>query len=232
MPIRGAKHRDDIRAVLAAFREHANDFVFLGGCVLALYARDHGAPLRATADVDCLSRRTPWAMQDKILADLCAQRVIQPDMAVMCRYRICGTELDVDVISPDGIDVGGGNPWLRRAAENYAFYDIGEGRQVKAVTPPYFLATKLVAFADRGEDILSSKDAEDIVTLVVERPNLVVEVTSAGLRTESRELWRAVSKKFGVKSPDIPDFVDCHLHREDSEHRSRVIKHITALWEG
>jgi predicted nucleotidyltransferase len=73
------------------------------------------------------------------------------------------------VISPDGHNVPGSNPWLRRAADNFSLYDVGEGVKVKAVRPPYFLATKLTAFADRAEDVLSSKDAEDIVALVVTR---------------------------------------------------------------
>ena len=46
--MRGEAHRAAIRAVLDAFGDDARHFVFVGGCVLGLYARAEGAPLRAT----------------------------------------------------------------------------------------------------------------------------------------------------------------------------------------
>ena len=174
----------------------------------------------------------PGRYKRRRLAILCSRHVLRPDKDVQCRYRICGTEIDVDVISPDGLNVGAASPWLRRAAEHADSYDVGEDQQVKAVTPAYFLATKLVAFADRGEDIQSSKDAEDIVALAVEVPTLIAQVVAAGLKTEVAELWRRVSEKFQFDAEDIPDFVDCHLHREDEKHRQRVIDTIVALWKG
>ena len=216
--------------MVAALGEQSEDFVFLGGCALALYARSEGAPLRTTADVDCLSRRVPWSLQEKALADLCTSRVLRPDTEIQCRYRIIGTEIDVDVISPDGFNVGRPSPWLRRAAENFSLYDAGEGQKVKAVTPPYFMATKLVAFGDRGEDVLSSKDAEDIVALVVEVPSLFDDVIAAGIKDDIAELWRRASTRFHFAPGDIPDFVDAHLHREDRGHRQRVIDVIGSLW--
>ena len=76
--VRGQKHRADIRAVLVVFGDEAKHFVFLGGCVLALYARPDGAPLRTTADVDCLSKVKPWSLQEKILADLCTRGILTP----------------------------------------------------------------------------------------------------------------------------------------------------------
>jgi hypothetical protein len=171
----------------------------------------------------------PWALQDKALADLCTRRVIKPDKDLMCRYRICGTEIDVDVISPDGLNVGGGNKWLRLAADNYALYAVG-GQQVKAITPPYFLVTKLVALADRNEEVLSSKDAEDIVTLAVERPILVAEVVDAGLQNDVRDLWDSVGTRFRITRDDLPEFVDWHLHPDEIQHRERVVDTLRGLW--
>ncbi len=93
------------------------------------------------------------------------------------------------MLSPAGFNVGGVNPWFDRAAQRARAYDVGEGRTVMAMTPPYFLTTKLVAFADRGPDAQSSKDAEDIVTLLVEVPDLVDQVDAEGLRAEVKALW-------------------------------------------
>jgi hypothetical protein len=115
--------------------------VFIGGCTLGLYARPDGAPLRATKDVDCISTLVPWVLQEKILGDMCSRGVLSPDADLQCRYRIRGTELDVDVLSPAGFNVGGVNPWFERAAQRARAYDVGEGRWVMALTPPYFLTT-------------------------------------------------------------------------------------------
>ena len=180
--MRAAEHIRAIRAVLAAFGEQAEHFVFVGGCVLGLYARPEGPRLRLTEDVDCISSLSPWVLQDKILADMCHAGVIEPDESLQCRYRIAGTTVVVDVLSPEGFNVGGVNPWFARAAARAARYEIGEGDAVRAVTPPYFLVTKLVAFESRGPDPDSSKDAEDIVALVVEVPSLLEQVDEEGLR--------------------------------------------------
>lgn len=221
--MRGAAHLRAIRAVVAAFGEQAEHFVFVGGCVLGLYARAEGPTLRMTEDVDCISSLTPWTRQLQILGDLCQADVIVPDEALSCRYRIVGTAVVVDVLSPEGFNVGGVNPWFARAVARAARYPIGEGATVRAVTPPYFLATKLVAFVDRGPDWNSSKDAEDIVALAVEVPSLVDEVQAEGMRDDVAALWERVFDKHRFAPSDLADFVACHLDRQDGAHRDRVI---------
>jgi hypothetical protein len=215
--------------VVQAFGDDAKHFVFLGGCALALYARKEGSPLRVTKDVDCISQLTPWVLQQKILADLSSRRVIQPDPNLQCRYRICGTDVDVDVLSPDGLNVGGPNPWLGKAAVQARPYDVGHGQSVRAVTPSYFLVTKLVAFEDRGEDPQSSKDAEDIVTLAVEVDDLVAQLRTAKLRHEVAALWTKALGKHGMTTDDLEDLVDWHLHRDDRTHRERTVATIVSL---
>jgi hypothetical protein len=218
-----------MRTVVRAFGEDAKHFVFLGGCALALYARKVGAPLRVTKDVDCISQLEPWVLQQKILADLCSRRVLQPDSNLQCRYRISGTEVDVDIISIDGLNVGGTNPWLKKAAAHARPYGVGEGKSVLAITPAYFLATKLVAFEDRGEDPQSSKDAEDIVTLAVEVDDLVAEVRNANLKQEVASLWAEALKKHGIAVDDLADLVDWHLHPDDRKHRARAVATLVSL---
>ena len=232
MALRGEAHRAAIRAVLDAFGADARHFVFIGGCTLGLYARPDGAPLRATKDVDCISTLVPWVLQDKILADMCSRGVLSPDADLQCRYRIRGTELDVDVLSPAGFNVGGVNPWFDRAAQRARAYDVGEGRSVMALTPPYLLTTKLVAFADRGPDAQSSKDAEDIVTLLVEVSDLLEQVDAEGLRAEVAALWGRVLNKHSLRESDLPDLVDWHLDSRETTHRDAVIAALGALVRG
>jgi hypothetical protein len=75
---------------------------------------------------------------------------------------------------------GFGNRWNRPALANAHLIDLPAGQRIRVVTAPYFLATKLEAFAGRGgDDYLASADLEDIVTLVDGRAELVGEVTQA-----------------------------------------------------
>lgn len=229
MPLRGEAQRAAIRLVLEAFGDDTAAFVFIGGCTLGLYARPSGAPLRATKDVDCISTLTPWVLQEKKLADMCTRGLLTPDADIQCRYRIRGTEVDVDILSPQGFNVGGVNPWFVRAAQYAKLYDAGDGRTVNAVTPAYFLATKLVAFEDRGPDPQSSKDLEDIVTLVVEVNDLVAQVDREGMSADIAELVARAMKKYGLKQSDLADLVDAHLDRREREHRERVVHTLAAL---
>jgi predicted nucleotidyltransferase len=232
MSLRGEAQRAAIRSVLDVFGEDARGFVFVGGCILGLYARTTGAPLRATKDVDCISTLAPWVLQEKMLAEMCSRGVLSPDAEVQCRYRIRGTDVDVDVLSPDGFNVGGVNPWFARAAKRARPYDAGDGRTVNAVTPPYFLATKLVALENRGPDAQSSKDAEDIVGLAVEVDTLAAEVEAEGMRRDVAALWARALKKYGLADSDVPDLVDWHLDRREAEHRERVVQTLLALVRG
>jgi predicted nucleotidyltransferase len=230
MSVRGDALRSAIRAVVEVFGAESDAFVFVGACVLGLYARREGPALRATKDVDCLSTVTPWVLQEKRLADMCSRGILSPDRDVQCRYRIVGMDLDVDVLSPDGMNIGGVNPWFRRAAERARSYDLGDDRTVKAISPPYFLATKLVAFADRAEDALSSKDAEDIVAAVVEVPTLPQDLDAEGMRAEVAKLLNQAFAKHGVGPADIEDFVDAHLDRQDRAHTGRVVAFLRELF--
>jgi hypothetical protein len=51
-----------------------------------------------------ISTLTP-VLQEKKLADMCSRGLLNPDPEVQCRYRIRGTEVDVDVLSPEGFNV-------------------------------------------------------------------------------------------------------------------------------
>jgi hypothetical protein len=160
---------------------------------------------------------------------MCTRGVLSPVKELACRYRIQGTRFDVDVLSPDGHNVGGVNPWFGRAAQRARPYNVGGGRMANAVTPPYFLATKLAAFKGRGPDVLSSKDLEDIVALAVEIEDLPRRVEQEGIRKEIGRLWWDALEHYRLQLDDLPDVVDGHLHRDDRAHRARVIDSLREL---
>ncbi len=126
----------------------------------------------------------------------------------------------------------GVNPWFAPAAAHPAKYEVGNGIFVNAVTPPYFLATKLVAFESRAPDVRSSVDCEDIVALAVEVDDLVSLVDAADVRADIAALWKRVFEKYRFGIDDFPDVVDGHLDRRDAHCRGRVVEALEALARG
>jgi len=226
--LRGSQHRKRIAEALVVLSEVRDQLVLLGGCVLGLYAAPEGSPLRVTDDVDCFSSVQPWILQLDLLARLCADGVLTPDLKQAQRYRVRETGLVIDLMSPDGMNVPR-DAWLRRAADNYRLYPLGDGSHVRAVAPAYFLALKLVAFLDRGGDFVSAKDMEDIVFVAAEVPRLAEDVEASGIGDDIRVLWAAAFEKHHLAVEDFPDIVDSHIGPQERPRMNDVIATLQAL---
>jgi hypothetical protein len=75
------------------------------------------------------------------------------------------------------------------------------GHGARIVTPPLFIATKLEAFHGRGgDDVFTSHDLEDIITVVDGRPEIVDDVGAA-----AREVSAHISTEVGslLRNPDF-----------------------------
>jgi hypothetical protein len=93
--------------------------------------------------------------------------------------------------------LGFSNRWYRPALENAQKVRIGS-HDIRLITAPYFLATKLEAFHGRGKnDYRMSHDLEDIVTVLDGRPEIVAEVQRAPL-----ELQQHLSHEFSALTAD------------------------------
>jgi hypothetical protein len=98
--------------------------------------------------------------------------------APVCRW-VCGS-LMLDVMPLDEKILGFSNRWYRDAMQAAVVVTISEGLNVRAITAPYFLATKLEAFHGRGQqDYFASHDLEDLIAVVDGRAALLNEVTEA-----------------------------------------------------
>ncbi|MFA5029100.1 MAG: hypothetical protein WC713_14615, partial [Candidatus Methylomirabilota bacterium] len=96
----------------------------------------------------------------------------------LCRWR--APEVILDVMPTDERVFGFGNRWFRPALDTAQVIVLPTGEHIRAVTAPYFLATKLEALAGRGGgDYLASPDLEDIVTLIDGRAEIVDEAAQA-----------------------------------------------------
>ena len=110
--------------------------------------------------------------------------------APICRWVLHGVALDLMPSEP-GI-LGFHNRWYPLAVETASRISLLGGPEIRLITAPVFVATKLEAFHGRGNnDYLASHDLEDVVTVVDGRPQLLQEIEQSG-----SELRRYVANEF------------------------------------
>ncbi len=125
-------------------------------------------------------------------------RDMSPD-APVCRWRL--GEVEVDLMPTDERILGFSNRWYSLANASATPVLLPSGRQIRLISAPFFLATKLEAFATRGKgDVMSSHDFEDIINVIDGRPDIASEVAAAG-----GELTAYLASCFGeiVHHPDF-----------------------------
>ena len=106
--------------------------------------------------------------------------------APICRWTVDDVTVDVMPTLPDVL--GFSNRWYPLACETAWTATLPSGRRIQVITAPAFVATKLEAFAGRGQgDFLFSHDMADIVSVIDGRDSLLVE-----MRQSTTELRRQV----------------------------------------
>ena len=169
---------------LGSLRERV---VFLGGCATGLLLTDPAAPsIRTTKDVDVIvevgSRAAYQRIEDELLAlDF---KHDTREGAPTCRWVL--DEVLVDVMPTDPALLGFSNRWYPEAIHHSIPWKLENGLQIRLVSSPYFLATKLEAFLGRGcGDFLGSHDLEDLIAVMDGREELLGEIheASADLRS-------------------------------------------------
>jgi hypothetical protein len=100
------------------------------------------------------------------------------DPEVICRWS--RAEIILDVMPTDASILGFSNPWYPGAIKYATVHNIAPKLSIRVVTPPYFCATKIVAFHGRGNgDYAASHDLEDFLALVDGRSELASEIRGA-----------------------------------------------------
>lgn len=151
--------------------------VFVGGAVVGLLITDPAMPsIRATEDVDVVCEvlsLTDYRAVENALRDRGFVHDTRPE-APICRWRIAG--VTVDVMPPLESIFGFANRWYPLALQTAEPVLLPGGHEIRMITAPVFLATKLEAFKDRGRgDFLFSHDLGDLVSVLDGRENLVQE---------------------------------------------------------
>lgn len=155
-----------------------DEVAFVGGATIALWITDGGAPApRVTKDVDLVvevaSRAGWYRFEERLRA-----HGLRNDSSsrVICRWIAGspGDELVIDLMPGDASILGFENWWQRPALAGAEALSLPSGRRIRAISPPYLLATKLEAWSGRGAgDHLRSHDLEDVIRLVDGRAEIV-----------------------------------------------------------
>lgn len=163
-----------IRLIAQALGELNNKAIYVGGATVPFYLPEiYWSQSRPTEDVDVVmeivGRTENWTTDEMLRS-----KGFKNDMsegAPICRWIYQG--LKVDFMTADQNIFGFANSWYKEGMEKSIVIELAPSK-VRILSLPYFLATKLEAFKDRGDpDFMGSKDMEDIISLL--------EVSSAEL---------------------------------------------------
>jgi hypothetical protein len=158
--------------VIVDLMDQAYD-VFLNG---KLQRENTSAPPRKSEDIDTIAQITSYAELTRLWEKLRTLGFSESreEGAPVCRW-VHG-DLILDVMSTDAAVFGFTNRWYAAAFTNARKVRIGR-HEIRMIRAPYFLATKLEAFFQRGAaDYAASRDLEDIIVVIDGRPEIVGEV--------------------------------------------------------
>jgi len=201
-----------IAAALGALRER---LVLVGGCAAGLLFTDPGAaPARVTYDVDLLAEvaaLSGYHQLEKEFSQLGFKRDMSAD-APICRWRL--GELEVDLMPTESSILGFSNRWYPLAVETALPLTLPSGVTIRLISAPAFMATKFVAFADRGNrDFLASHDLEDIINLIDGRPELIDEVAQSPTDVSKQQKSYMTKPSLPYSHlADLADLADLALH--------------------
>lgn len=152
------------KAVNEILKGLGQEFVFVGGAVVSLYAdeKTDEALTRPTDDVDIIVELAGYGGYAKLgekLNDLGFKNDIMS--GVICRYQVQG--ITVDVMPTDENIIGFSNRWYPEGFQTAVNHRLDKETTVKIFTLPYFVASKIEAYKGRGKSYLTSTDFEDLV---------------------------------------------------------------------
>jgi predicted nucleotidyltransferase len=174
-----------ISVVADALGPYRSEVVFVGGAIAGLLMTTPKlVDVRPTDDVDVVIETATYSKYNKVLEDLRKLGFAHDMSGPLCRFTIHGVKLDV--MPTEEAVLGFKNRWYPMVVQTSKPYVLPNGTEIRLVTAPAFICTKLEAFRDRGHgDFLASPDMEDIIAVINGRRDLVGE--SWGMPPEMRE---------------------------------------------
>lgn len=150
--------------------------VFVGGCATGVLITDTARPpVRATQDVDLIAEIATRTQYYELADELRGLGFREDTEGVICRWRL--RELKVDVMPTSEGVLNFTNKWYSSAIEESIDILLPDSTKIRLITAPYFIATKLEAFYDRGGGDYMSHDIEDILNVIDGRPEITQEIS-------------------------------------------------------
>lgn len=155
--------------------------VFVGGCATGLLiTQPLVADARVTEDVDAIVEVVSLVGYHALAAQLTGQGFKQTMADNTPPFRWYWNGMQLDLVPLDEKVLGFANRWYKPGFEAAATATLPSGLVLRHLSAPYFMATKLEAFKDRGNnDVYLSHDLEDVITVVDGREELTAELTTA-----------------------------------------------------
>ena len=197
-----------IKAVSDALGSLKGDVVFVGGATVSLYADRPSIEIRSTDDVDIvveITSRTEYASLEEELR----KKGFKNDVTAKFVGRYLLPSVIVDVMPTSEDILGFSNVWYGGGFRNAVDYKIDEQHVVKIFSAPYFIASKLQAFKNRGNnDGRFSTDFEDIVFVLENRRTIWEEMKDA-----DEEVREFLLEEFTMlhRHKYIEEWVDSHV---------------------
>lgn len=217
-----------IKAVYNALEDLQDKVVFVGGAVVTLYADRLVLDPRPTDDIDVIVEVLNYK-DHAVLEEKLHQKgfVNDKESGIACRYKVQG--ITVDIMPTSDRSFGFESKWYKPGFQNAMRYEVDDKHTIHILTAPYYLATKLEAFRDRGEgDGRTSQDFEDIVFILENRVSIWEEIKSADeslyyfLRFEFTQL---------LNEPYIEEWIYSHTERGRINGAKDVLKSIRNVIE-
>ncbi|UOE50901.1 hypothetical protein MTO98_07395 [Mucilaginibacter sp. SMC90] len=215
-------HHDNlvrIKVVYDALEEIATQVAFVGGATVSLYADRATQEVRPTDDIDILIELASYNGYSGVEEKLRGKGFVNDwESGVICRYKVKG--IVVDVMPTSDNVLGFANRWYPDGFANATIYEF-DGYAIRIFSAAYFLATKLEAFKDRGnDDGRMSTDFEDIVYLLNNRSAIWDE-----LRQLTGPIKDYIVQTFKelLDNKYIDEWVSAHLDYAEQERQYFII---------
>lgn len=203
-----------------------DQILLVGGCAVGFLITDEAQLLiRTTDDVDLATEITTLPDYYKFTGQL-KELGFSEDLEMTCRWW--KAELCLDIIPLADSVLGFTNSWYPQAFKTAIIVDLQNGKRLRHIDAPTFIATKIESFLNRGGNDFAHHDIEDIITVFNGREELPVEISNA-----DQELKDYIEDKIGafLEIAAFTDLIPGHLRPNDNRANivmSRLIK-VTGL---
>jgi len=210
-----------VAEVAQGLKELNEKMVFIGGAVISLYTDDPAADeIRPTTDIDMtinLANYKEWAKMQERLNEL--NFYPDPFGQSICSYKY--NDIAIYIMPAEDSSIGISNRWYKPGFNLLQEIELSEGITINILPSPYFLATKLEAFKDRGEnDFYGSHDYEDIIYLLDNRIAIVEEILEAEVEVKEYIKQELTEIK---NHPQAEEILAMHIHPLVREERFQLL---------